>query len=82
MQSLPDVPEPKDEFADMGSRLHRAWELEDSVGLDSDETELYCRGLKLVEEVKTAWLIQFTDSLPKAEEGEREQRFYLRGPDA
>ncbi len=79
LQSLPDVPEPKDEFADRGSKLHLAWQKEDPSGLDSEDTELYERGLKLVKEALDNWLNPFArGGQIQVKEGQREERFYLR----
>jgi len=77
LQTLPDIPEPPDEDKERGLRLHSAWEREDPSGLDSEDAELYLRGLKLVEEVKSPWLIWLQDSGPGFKEGKREERFWL-----
>ncbi len=79
LQSLPDVPEPKDEDAERGTKLHACWEKEDPTGLDSEDTEIYERGLKLVKTVLDDWLNPFPrGGQIQVKEGEREQRFYLR----
>lgn len=75
LQSLPDLPEPKDEDAERGTRLHAAWEKEDPTGLDSEDTELYIKGLKLVEHVKSVWRLSM--EVGACEEGKREQRFWF-----
>jgi hypothetical protein len=77
LQTLPDLPEPPDEDRERGLRLHSAWEREDPSGLDSEDAELYLRGLHLVEEVKSPWLIWLQDSGPGFKEGKREERFWL-----
>lgn len=71
LQSLPELPEPVDEDRDRGIRLHKAWEKEDPTGLDSEDTELYIRGLKLVDHAKSVWRVG------ACEEGKREQRFWF-----
>jgi hypothetical protein len=73
LRELPDIPEPVDEDADRGTKLHAAWEKEDPTGLDAEDVEIYERGLKLVEEVKQQW----RGTLVEYHEGEREERFYL-----
>lgn len=77
LQSIPELPEPKDEDADRGTRLHLAWQKEDPTGLDSEDTELYIRGLKLVEHVKTVWTLQSNYDAPQCKEGTREKRFWF-----
>jgi hypothetical protein len=83
LRELGDIPEPVDEDADRGTKLHRAWQLEDSSGLDAEDVEIYERGLKLVETTKNNWIdwgaLEFDRMAVK--EGPREERFYLHGPD-
>ncbi len=79
LQSLGEIAEPIDEFADRGTRLHAAWEKEDPSGLDSEDTEIYERGLKLVKQVLDDWLNPFPrGGQIQVKEGQREERFYLR----
>jgi hypothetical protein len=75
LRSLPDIPEPVDEDATRGVRLHKAWEKEDPSGLDAEDVEIYERGLKLVEQVKGEWWPE--EKQPEVTEGTREERFYL-----
>ena len=75
LQSLGDIPEVVDPDAQRGVNLHAAWEKEDPTGLDTEDTELYIRGLKLVEHAKEVWMAPL---LIECKEGTREERFYLR----
>jgi hypothetical protein len=77
--SLHDIPEPVDEDAERGSRLHLAWQTEDPSQLDMEDREIYGQGLKLVERVKGDWK-NLILSVPAIQEGNREERFWLRGP--
>lgn len=73
LRSLPPQPEAIDEDADRGTKLHAAWEREDTTGLDTEDTDIYERGLKLVEETVAAWKLD----VGQVVEGNREERFYL-----
>jgi len=79
LRELGDIPEPVDEDADKGTRLHAAWEKEDPTGLDSEDVEIYECGLKLVGEVKKEWIeiIRGTGASFELSEGPREERFWL-----
>lgn len=74
LNSLGDVPEPKDEDAERGTRLHAAWEKGDPAGLDTADTEIYERGETLSKKVVSEWAATLPNT-PVA--GQREQRFYL-----
>jgi len=85
LPELPDLPEPADEDRERGVRLHAAWEREDPSGLDTEDTELYIKGLKLVEHALAAWSALVSSKLfqgPPVKEGKREERFYFRTSDA
>jgi hypothetical protein len=78
LSELGDMPEVVDEDADRGTRLHKSWQLEDPTsGLDAEDTEIYERGLKLVEQVKAQWVLWLQDQGLAIREGVREERFYL-----
>lgn len=74
LRELGDMPEPIDEDADRGTKLHKAWQLEDPTGLDSEDVEIYERGLKLKKEVSEQWALEF--GFRGIQEGQREERFY------
>lgn len=83
LQSLGEIAEPVDEFAERGTRLHEAWQHEGRVDAitftDPEDTEIYERGLKLVNEAAQQWALWLEDDgTGRIKESEREQRFYLR----
>jgi len=73
LRELGDMPEPINEDADRGTRLHKAWQLDDPTGLDSEDVEIYERGLRLVDETIASWKLD----VGKVVEGPREERFYF-----
>jgi hypothetical protein len=75
LRSLPDIPEPVDEDAARGVKLHSAWEKENPEGLDSEDLEIYERGLDLVKLAVAQWVSDF--KIEKFIEGTREERFYF-----
>lgn len=70
-----DVPEPVDEDAARGTRLHAAWEKEDMTNLPPEDVEIYDRGLKLAAEAVSDWQQAF--NLDFVAEGPREERLWL-----
>ena len=80
LNELGDIPEPVDEDAERGTMLHEAWRLAGTVGVpfeDSEDTDIYERGLNLVHEATQAWTLWLQNG-PPIKEGPREERFYLR----
>jgi hypothetical protein len=76
LRELGDIPEPVDEDAARGVKLHSAWEKEDPSGLDAEDVEIYERGLKLVKETVELWSCSIAAGR-KVVEQQREQRFYI-----
>ncbi len=79
-QEVGDIPEPVDEDANRGTSLHAAWEMHGTPNLhlfeDPEDTEIFEKGVKLVEQVKADWQNFHTDLSPTVE-GTREERFFL-----
>lgn len=85
LNSLGPLPEVVDEDAQRGTNLHAAWQDAGTPNLhlfeDSEDTELYERGLKLVETAKGqwgTWLQSQVFANQPFKEGPREQRFWIR----
>lgn len=79
LRELGDMPEVIDEDAARGTRLHLAWQTENgSLPMDSEDIEIYERGLKLVELTLAQWEInKGITNENRSKEGPREERFYL-----
>jgi hypothetical protein len=75
LREMGDTPEPIDEDAERGTKLHAAWEKEDPSGLDAEDVEIYERGLELVKLAIAQWVSDF--KIEKFVEGPREERFYF-----
>lgn len=67
-----------DEYTDLGQKLHKAWETENSFVLTEPELEIYNNGLSTVQDIIAQWRQEF--SIEKFEEGERELRLFLNDP--
>lgn len=76
LRELGNMPEVVDEDAERGTKLHAAWEKEDPAGLDSEDAEIYERGLRLTADVVGQWQ-SWRDDKAHTQEGPREERFYL-----
>jgi hypothetical protein len=74
------MPETRDDDADRGTRLHSAWEKDDPSGLDTEDTEIYERGVKIADQTVLQWRA-FLESKgqmsPAIKEGPREERFWF-----
>ncbi len=81
LREVGDIPEPVDEDANRGTNLHSAWEAHGTPNLhlfeDPEDTEIFEKGLKLVEHVKADWQLWLQDQGPALKEGPREERFFL-----
>jgi hypothetical protein len=67
-----------DEYTDLGSKLHKAWETENSFELSESSLEIYKNGLQTLGGILTEWCREF--NIEKFEEGERELRLFLNDP--
>jgi hypothetical protein len=75
LRCLTNVNEPVDEDAQRGTRLHTAWEKNSSDGLDSEDAEIWSRGVKLKKQVFDEWAASF--GLKVAMPQPNEQRLFL-----
>jgi hypothetical protein len=85
LQSLTDTPEVKDEDAERGIKLHKAWQNEANrhptylpleIGLDEEDVEIYEKGLKLVKAFLEQWCADTGIKQEDIQERKREERFY------
>lgn len=69
----------RDEDAERGTRLHAAWEKDDPSKLDTEDTEIYERGVKLADQTVFAWrtfLEAKGQMSPAIKEMKREERYW------
>lgn len=75
--SMPEEkPEQADEDASRGTLLHKAWQTDDTSGLDEEDKAIYDRGVDLKNELRAKWCIEHSLPIPPRE-GPREARFWL-----
>ena len=74
----PEALESGDEYTEMGTKLHAAWESENSFQLSESELEIYKNGLTTLKRILDEWRQDF--SIEQYEEGERELRLFLNDP--
>lgn len=70
--------ETSDEDAAMGTRIHKARETGNTLELDSDELDIYRRGMDSETEIVSQWAEAF--SVDQYKEGPREVRLWLNDP--
>jgi len=76
LRELGDIPEPVDEDAERGTKLHAAWQLQSGKGLAGEDLEIYERGEKMSDEVLRQWCQVFGFKLELITNGRAEERFY------
>lgn len=69
----------REEWAERGTRIHKAFETGDISELDSDEAETYKAGVAFEENIVQAWMRD--KNLSDCAEGPRELRVFLNNPD-
>lgn len=79
INSLPKGPEPPNEFAERGTRIHRAFATGDPSELDEDDTTLYNQGVQYEKEIVAKWRSDY--NLPDPVVIAKEERFFLHDPD-
>lgn len=79
-RSLPQVEEVVDEFAERGTRIHRARELMDPSDLDAEDREIYERGIRTEKQIVGQWCQDF--GIVDFIEGPREQRIWVHWEDS
>jgi len=78
-RTLPDTAlDTGDEYTDLGSKLHKAWETESTLDLNEEELEVYQRGIETLDRIIAEWKTEF--QLETVDEGQRELRLYLNDP--
>lgn len=72
---LTEAPDKPDEWAERGTRIHRARQTGNTLELSQDEADSYKKGLEYEEKIQQHWLHTF--AIEEAEEQQQEFRIWL-----